>query len=711
MDANEVAILVKARDEATKVFNDVKSAGSGLGDTLGKVGQVAAGVFTAGALQEGLGVLKGAIGDTIAGFKEHMQVAAQTEAVLKSTGGAAGLSATEIEGMANALKANSTFADDAIQSGQNLLLTFTGIGKDVFPRATQTMVDMSQALGQDMKSSAVQLGKALNDPINGVTALSRVGVSFTDVQKDAIRSMQEGGDVAGAQALILAELEKEFGGSAKAASDAAGASEKYADRMDDLQDAIGEKLLPLQEKFKEAQVAVITFLVSVALPVIGRLAGWLGDKLAPALGDAAQAFGRARQFVQNFIGDVKWLLENGSEFNDTISTGVWQDLAKAVARVGEIVRDDVVPALTRVGEWLMKHKEVLAAAAIVIGTALVGAFVAWAAAAGAAAVATIAATAPVIAIGLAATALVTGIILLAKHWDELTARYPVLGQVSDEISSKFREFVGWITGTFVPAVASIATVIAEAVGAAVAFVREHWDEIRAVIEPALQALFIIVQATWKQISTEIEAVVGVIKGIVDVFMGVFTGDWQRAWDGVKEIVASVWNGIKETIENTIGLIRDLAPLILGAGKALGGALLDGLREALSATAGFAGDVGSAVLQAVKDVVNTQVIDRINRALEFSFDTHIPGVGTINIDPIDIRHLAQGGIVRARPGGTLAVIGEGGKDEAVIPLDRGMKREFGGGEAVYNFFAPVQAVLPNVRTAGDFMAELNRLAAY
>ena len=63
------------------------------------------------------------------------------------------------------------------------MLTFTGVGKDVFPQAIQTVLDMSQALGQDLKSSTVQLGKALNSPIDGITALSRVGVSFTDAQK------------------------------------------------------------------------------------------------------------------------------------------------------------------------------------------------------------------------------------------------------------------------------------------------------------------------------------------------------------------------------------------------------------------------------------------------------------------------------------------------------------------------------------------------
>jgi phage-related minor tail protein len=93
--------------------------------------------------------------------------------------------------LATAISNKTGIDDEAIQSGENLLLTFTNIrnetgkGNDVFNQATQTITDMSVALGQDMKSSAIQVGKALNDPIKGVTALQRVGVSFTAAQKRA----------------------------------------------------------------------------------------------------------------------------------------------------------------------------------------------------------------------------------------------------------------------------------------------------------------------------------------------------------------------------------------------------------------------------------------------------------------------------------------------------------------------------------------------
>src|SRR3989304_7377426 len=99
------------------------------------------------------------------------------------------------------------FGDEAILSGENMLLTFTNIGKDVFPEATEVMLDMSQALGQDIKSSAIQLGKALQDPIQGVTALRRGGGNFTEDQQKMIESMGEAGDLLGGHKVIFPEVQ------------------------------------------------------------------------------------------------------------------------------------------------------------------------------------------------------------------------------------------------------------------------------------------------------------------------------------------------------------------------------------------------------------------------------------------------------------------------------------------------------------------------
>jgi len=143
--------------------------------------------------------------------------------VLKSTGGAANVTSKQITTMSESLMRLSGVDDEAIQSGQNLLLTFTkirnetGAGNKIFDQATVAMLDLSVAMGKDLSSSAILVGKALNDPVKGVGALSKAGVQFTASQKDTIKALVDSGNVIGAQKMILKELEVQFAGSAKAA--------------------------------------------------------------------------------------------------------------------------------------------------------------------------------------------------------------------------------------------------------------------------------------------------------------------------------------------------------------------------------------------------------------------------------------------------------------------------------------------------------------
>ena len=102
---------------------------------------------------------------------EQQRVEAQLAATLESTGHAAGLSAGQLTTMASELQNVSTFGDEAIIASQSLLLTFTKIGGDVFPRAQAAILDTATAMGTDLKAASLQVGKALNDPIAGVSAL------------------------------------------------------------------------------------------------------------------------------------------------------------------------------------------------------------------------------------------------------------------------------------------------------------------------------------------------------------------------------------------------------------------------------------------------------------------------------------------------------------------------------------------------------------
>jgi hypothetical protein len=169
----------------------------------------------------GVAVAKGAVSE----YREAWRAGRQTNAVIKSTGGVAKVSAKQVSDLSNALSVKSGIDDEVIQGAENILLTFTkvrnetGKGNDVFNRATGAITDLSVAMGVPMSRAAVMVGKALQDPVTGMTAMRRVGVNFTKDQSKMVAGWLKHGQTLRAQKFILRELNREFAGSAKAQAD------------------------------------------------------------------------------------------------------------------------------------------------------------------------------------------------------------------------------------------------------------------------------------------------------------------------------------------------------------------------------------------------------------------------------------------------------------------------------------------------------------
>jgi hypothetical protein len=164
---------------------------------------------------------------------ESEQAVSRLNAVVKSTGGLAGFSGDQLQKMAGDMSAVTTFSRTAVVSGEAVLATFTNIRGDQFKEAMTAAENLSTVLGQDLQTSVVQVGKALNDPEKGYTALKRAGVSFTASQIDQIKTLQASGNILGAQKILLKELSTEFGG----AAEAAGAT--FSNQIDKAKGSIG----------------------------------------------------------------------------------------------------------------------------------------------------------------------------------------------------------------------------------------------------------------------------------------------------------------------------------------------------------------------------------------------------------------------------------------------------------------------------------------
>ncbi|PYB87185.1 phage tail tape measure protein [Pseudomonas fulva] len=152
------------------------------------------------------------------------QEQAQLSAVLRSTGESAGYSRDQLNDMAAALESATTFSGGDVNQAQTALLAFTGIVGDQFPRALRSAADMAARTGTTVVAAAETIGRALDVPSQGLTALSKQGFRFTEDQKKMALAMESTGNVAGAQGIILQALEESYGGAAAAARDTFGGS-------------------------------------------------------------------------------------------------------------------------------------------------------------------------------------------------------------------------------------------------------------------------------------------------------------------------------------------------------------------------------------------------------------------------------------------------------------------------------------------------------
>lgn len=528
--------------EVAAARSNVFGAGmTGLAHIGGAVLGVGLGVAAAGTA-----ALTGAIALGIKKAVEAQKIDAQLAAVLKSTGGAAGVTAEEVKNLSKELSHQTTFSGGAITSAQSLLLTFTSIGKDIFPAATQTVLDMSTALGTDLQSSVIQLGKALQDPENGITALRRVGVNFNDEQQTTIKNLAKTGHLEEAQALILQELQKEFGGSAKAAG------QTFAGQMEILNHSIGGVLKSIGNQF---------------LPLLTTLATTLNEKLAdPAVQAAITA---VTQQVADFAGRVVAALPG------VIATITgWIDWLKKKLATPEVqnffitiinafswlknqmtlILPQIGPLIANAFDWLNKNSGVVVAALVVIGVAI-AAFV-WT---------TVIPAFVAMAYSLAPTIIVIGLIggaayLLYQAWTtNFGGIREIVATVWAFLQTTFSSLVAWLRVNIPAAIAALSDFWSNKLLPAIKIV---WQWISTNLIPLFTAVGNLVGVVVKQ---RFELMVAVWK---NVLIPVLQAMWQFIQDNfmpvlrslgsyVGGVLSAAFKGLTTIIQIITGLVKKL----------------------------------------------------------------------------------------------------------------------------------------------------------
>jgi hypothetical protein len=606
-----VEVLGDARG-AQGAFKEISAGTEHLGKQFVDFGRKVAVAFTAVAAGTALFAKQ-----ALDAAYEAQKVSAQTEAIIKATGKAAGLTADEVRKLADSLSYASGVDDEVIQSSMNMLLTFkqvrneVGEGNDVFNRASQAMLDLGNVFGST-DSAAMQLGKALSDPVKGIGALRRAGVNFTAAQQDQIKALVASGNLLSAQKIILAEVESQVGGTAAATATNAA---RMRIAFENLQERVGALLLPAFE----------------------GLARVVTERLIPAFENVVDKYGpRIIDFFKR----------------------LWSGISGIASAIGTTLE----PILSRIGGWLADNTDVVAAFFAVF--------------AGAAVIASIAALGaavaglfnPITLIIAAVAAVVAGFVYAYKHFDAFRNIVDAVGRFfTDTVAPAIGSAFSWLgdqIGAFAGGVGSRWEDIRSATQNVFTFIKGYIQVLLAGIQWLWdtfgQTIIGSVKRAWEAIATIIRGALEMVRGIFDIFLGILSGNWGRAWDGLKSLVHGALQGV-------LGVARALWNPIVTTFDAI----WQGVKAAAVAPL-------NALVWLVRGAINT-VVDVINRfisiwnGIQFTAPkVRIPGtnwtVGGFTIGLPDIRHLthlAEGGIVSSP---TLALIAESGP-EAVVPLSQ------------------------------------------
>lgn len=598
---------------AGTIYVDVRPDTKGLtsGSTTSKMGKAMSGLAKVAA---GAFVAKQVFdfgGQAIAAAEESEAVLGKLGTTLTSMGRE--ISVSTLDAQANSIQALTGISDESIKTGQTLLATFSSISDEMLTEVTPAMVDFSaQFTDGNMRSAATMLGKALGDPIKGLSAMSRVGVSFTEEQKKMITRMTEAGNVAGAQGVIMEAVGPQIAGAAEAQATASG---KMKAAWGDFMEILGRVLLPIFEKviggLQWLVVGVTNFISS--LQKGGEGLGGFGEKF----GGLMDIVGKVVDF---FKGDVLGVWD--------ALVGLWDSALK--------------PALSDLMDAFKSLQPVLAFAAKVY----------------------FAIYAIVIKVALKALPILIkalGIVIKTVAF-VIKVLSAIVGVIFGAVSKAFTWLVGLVTGAwdFIKSIWEAAPAFFSAVWSAivkvvstylkviVAGVKLFWNGLKAYFK-LWSAVFKVV---WKVLATAFKVVAKVVTGAFKAFWAVIKGYIKV----MQAILKAVWEPLKTAAKVVFGVVKGI---VKGAWSAIK-AVWQGAKD-------FFFHVWDGLLDGAKLIFNA-VIKLWNNTIGKMFHGQtIGGQGplpSLTLPDLTIPELAQGGIV-TQP--MHAIIGEAGP-EAVIPLN-------------------------------------------
>ena len=209
-----------------------------------------------------------------------------------------------------------------------------------------------------------------------------------------------------------------------------------------------------------------------------------------------------------------------------------------------------------------------------------------------------------------------------------------IAPVLDSLASKFSEV--W-TGHIQPAINKVI----EALGKVIELISLLWKNVLVpvinwivtnvvpVIAPILKTIGSLVMNLFGTIADIVGGIFDVLGGLIDFIIGIFTGDWARAWEGVKSIFTGIWESIKsillfiwEAIKDIItvalGIIKGVITIVFNAIKSIVSTIWNAIKTVIMTVVNGIKDGISTAFNAIKNII-TNIINTIKNTITNVFN--------------------------------------------------------------------------------------------
>jgi phage-related protein len=455
-----------------------------------------------------------------------------------------------------AATAQATGVDqNSIKATQAKLLTFKELADTAdtaggaFDRATNAALDLAAAGFGTAETNAVQLGKALNDPIKGMAALSRSGVTFTAEEQERIKTLVESNKLGEAQALILGAIETQVGGTAVAT---ANSSDRMREGFLVVQQALAEKVLPIFDKLAGVIVDYVFPAMLTVIDLIPDMTDGFGGSLGPIIEKMGDIFKTLWDAVQPLIPTIMELITNFSPL--AVIFGLIQPILPLI-----------VDLLGRIGEVFLQ----LAPLVLDLAGVMLGAFMD--------AIQSLLPVLPTV-LDLISQLLPVFILLIPPILDLVKAILPLVVMLIQFLAPILIFVVKIIAGLLIPiikllvgaftVIATVATFVVQVVTAIFtglgSFFKGFWDGVKAVFG-AVGTFFTTTFVGFVRLA---------VSGITTAF-GALGSFFSGLWEGIKSGFKGFINFIIDRIN---GFIRGLNVIAGAISKVTGGAVNFSIRE-------------------------------------------------------------------------------------------------------------------------------------